>query len=79
MSLTQKEIEYLHDIGKMPDWYYYQINGKSFQENYITIHRQRQLQYRKLLVERQQQKELEKELDTTIEKVLDKALSKVFP
>lgn len=39
MSLTQKEIEYLHDIGKMPDWYYYQVNGKSFQENYISIHR----------------------------------------
>lgn len=39
MSLTQEEIEYLHDIGKMPDWYYYQVNGKSFQENYISIHR----------------------------------------
>lgn len=78
MSLTQKEIEYLHDTGKMPDWYYYQVNGKSFQENYITIHRQRQLQYRKLLVERQQQKELEKELDIAIEKALENAIGKLF-
>ena len=77
MSLTQKEIEYLHDIGKMPDWYYYQVNGKSFQENYISIHRQRQQEYKKLLVERQQQKELEKELDTAIGKALEKALNKL--
>lgn len=79
MSLTKEQIEYLHDSGLMPDMYYYQINGKSFQENYISIHRQRQLQYKKLLVEYQQQKQLEKDLDTVIEEAVDKALSKVFP
>ena len=78
MSLTQKEIEYLHDIGKMPDWYYYQVNGKSFQENYISIHRQRQQEYKKFMEERQQQKELEKELDTAIEEALEKALGKLL-
>lgn len=27
-------IEYYHDNGYMPDRYYYQLNGKSAQENY---------------------------------------------
>ena len=78
MSLTKEQIEYLHDSGLMPDMYYYQINGKSFQENYISIHRQRQQEYKKLLVERQQQKELEKQLDTAIEEAIDKAFGKLF-
>lgn len=34
VSLSQEQIEYLHSIGKMPDWVYYQINGKSAVENY---------------------------------------------
>lgn len=29
MSLTQSQIERLHDDGKMPDWIYYQVNGKT--------------------------------------------------
>jgi len=28
-------IEWYHDNGYMPDWAYYQQNGKSAQENYI--------------------------------------------
>ena len=78
MSLTKEQIEYLHDRGLMPDMYYYQINGKSFQENYISIHRQRQQQYKKFMEERQQQKELEKHLDTAIEEALEKALGKLL-
>lgn len=78
MSLTKEQIEYLHNAGLMPDMYYYQTNGKSFQENYIAIHRQKQQEYKKLLVERQQQKELEKELDTAIEEALEKALGKLL-
>ena len=78
MSLTKEQIEYLHDSGLMPDMYYYQINGKSFQENYISIHRQRQQEYKKLLVERQQQKELEKHLDIAIEEAVEKAVGKLF-
>lgn len=27
-------IEHLHDTGQMPDWIYYQVNGKSAWENY---------------------------------------------
>lgn len=34
MALSKEQIEYLHDTGKMPDWIYYQQNGKSASENY---------------------------------------------
>ena len=27
-------VEFYHDQGWMPDWAYYQLNGKSAQENY---------------------------------------------
>ena len=28
-------VEFYHDMGWMPDRYYYQLNGKSAEENYI--------------------------------------------
>ena len=37
MAFTPKEIEYLHDTGEMPDWIYYQQNGKTAQENYRRL------------------------------------------
>lgn len=32
--MNKREIEYYHNSGKMPDWAYYQVNGKSAEENY---------------------------------------------
>lgn len=34
MSYNKEQIEYLHYIGKIPDWAYYQQNGATVQENY---------------------------------------------
>ena len=31
--LSKEMLEYLHDSGQMPDWAYYQQNGKSASEN----------------------------------------------
>lgn len=42
MSFTAEQIEYYHDSGKIPDWIYYQINGKSAQENYNIQKRKQQ-------------------------------------
>ena len=36
MSYTLQEIEWLHDRGKMPDWAYYQLNGKTAEENFLA-------------------------------------------
>lgn len=30
-------LEYYHNTGKCPDWAYYQLNGKTAQENYQAI------------------------------------------
>ena len=39
MAFTPEEIERLHNSGKMPDWVYYQTNGKSAQPNWEEQHR----------------------------------------
>lgn len=33
--MNKQIINTLHDLGKTPDKYFYQINGKTAQENYI--------------------------------------------
>lgn len=37
MAFTDEHIEYLYKTGKMPQWAYFQQNGKTAQENYNTI------------------------------------------
>ena len=70
--MTDKEyIEYLHNSGKMPDWYYYQVNGKTFSENYIE-----QLNKRKADRELEKYKARRKaEIDAEIEKQIEEELT----
>lgn len=71
MAYSKETIEYLHDIGKMPDWIYYQQNGKSLQENYTNQKLKQQKQIEELLSNRHRQEEetkAEKELEAEIEK-----------
>lgn len=82
MAFTQQEIEYYHDRGLMPDWAYYQQNGKSAQENYIAQTRKIKDAAMERIREQQQQEALEKyvtemvedKLEDTLEKVLDDLL-----
>ena len=43
--MTLEEIEYYHDRGLMPDWAYYQQNGKSADENYRIIKQKMQREF----------------------------------
>lgn len=86
-----EEIERLHNSGKMPDWYYYQVNGKSAWENYAEqfnkISKKNQIEReleiykakRKAEIEAELEAELEKQIEEKaapeIEKVLDKLLA----
>ena len=36
MAYSLEMIEWLHNTGRMPDWAYYQQNGKSADENYAA-------------------------------------------
>lgn len=74
MAYTKEQIEYLHDIGKMPDWAYYQQNGTTAQENYnrqIQAFRNRLRDRKK---EEQQQKELQKQIQDKLEEILEDLL-----
>ena len=64
MAYTLEQIEWLHNNGWMPDWAYYQQNGKSAQANFAE-------QQRKIM-------EMEKKVEAEIEKKLDKALEKAL-
>lgn len=77
MAYSKEMIEYLHDTGKMPDWVYYQQNGKSLQENYNAQKLKQQKQIEELLNARSRREEearAEKELEAEIEKKVSDAL-----
>lgn len=44
--MEQQMIERLHNAGKMTDIIYYQVNGKTAQENYAEILTKRQKQFK---------------------------------
>jgi molecular chaperone GrpE (heat shock protein) len=81
MAYTQEQIEWLHDHGKMPDWIYYQVNGKSAQENYNEQHkkileryRAREEEARRQAEQKKAEAELEKEIEAKVEKTVEKVL-----
>ena len=64
-------IEYLHDSGKMPDAYYYQVNGKGIEENYIDIMRKRKgITARRNEIEKNIEKQIEKFISDTVDDIL---------
>ena len=65
MALTLEQIEYLHDIGKMPDWAYYQQNGKTAQQNYAE-------QKRKLRIKAEEQQKMEEDMYNIMKRVIKK-------
>lgn len=85
-----EEIERLHKTGKMPDWYYYQVNGKSATENLweqrqkikdkilkreqIDRELERYKERRKAAIEAELEKQIEEELAPAVEKALDDLL-----
>ena len=78
MAYTLEEIEYLHDMGLMEDWVYYQQNGKSAQENYNKQMRIQQLEYYKEMYSNLYEQKLEKELEYKLGNILDNTLDKLL-
>ena len=68
--MNQKDyLEYWHNNGKIPDRYYFQINGRTIQENYEEIRNKRQIEHSEIIGE---------QIETTIEEELEKAIGKMF-
>lgn len=86
MSFTAEQIEYYHDSGKIPDWIYYQINGKSAQENYNIqkrkqqkeIMEQLQTRRRRREQEAKEQRELEAEIERKACEMAEKAIEDIL-
>lgn len=76
--MDKQMIEYYHDNGLMPDWWYYQVNGKSAEENYIDIVNKRYRKYRDEVSLKREQEELEKQAEEELEKTLEKALDDIL-
>lgn len=75
--MTKEEIEYYHNSGLMPDWIYYQVNGKTAEENYRDILMKRNKEYRDLIVDRELEDTISKRLEETIDNCLDNIISKL--
>lgn len=75
--MTKEEIEYYHNSGLMPDWIYYQVNGKTAEENYRDILMKRNKKYRDLIVDRELEDTISKRLEETIDNCLDNIISKL--
>ena len=81
MAYTLEQIEYLHNRGLMPDWVYYQQNGKSAQANFneqtmkiIEDCRRREAEKQRKEEEKALEAEIEKQVEKAIEKALDELL-----
>lgn len=75
--MTKEEIEYYHNSGLMPDWIFYQVNGKTAEENYRDILMKRNKEYRDLIVDRELEDSISKRLEETIDNCLDNIISKL--
>lgn len=75
--MTKEEIEYYHNSGLMPDWIYYQVNGKTAEENYRDISMKRNKEYRDLIIDRELEDSISKRLEETIDNSLDNIISKL--
>ena len=73
-----KEIERLHDRGLMPDWWYYQVNGKSAEEYFNAQHKKMMEEYMAREREQEQKAAIEKYVNEVLEKNLEKCLEKAL-
>ena len=67
--------ELYYKLGLMPDWIYYQLNGKTAEENFIDIMNKRSLEYMNTSL-KSIELDIEKQLYNSIDKALDDILKK---
>lgn len=73
--MTIEEIEMYHDMGLMPDYAYYQQNGKSATENWNKQNAIFKKRYKEDILKEQYQDELENNIKKTLEDVLEGLLT----
>ena len=78
MALSRGELEYLHSIGRVPDWVYYQTNGDDPHWNYMRQKEAIRKKYLERESEQRMERELEKQIEAKLEKPLEKALDELL-
>lgn len=76
--MDKELIEYYYNNGEMPDWVYYQVNGKSATENYLDMVNKRDKKLREELLRQREKEELKKEIDAKLEDTLEKVLNELL-
>lgn len=78
IKLDKKQIEYLHNAGLMPDRYYYQLNGKTVNENYKTIKKKKQIDKELELYKARRKMEIDKQIEEELTPQIEKALDELL-
>lgn len=78
MNVDKEKIEYYHNNGSLPDWIYYQVNGKSMQENYIEQITKFTNECIERLNKQREREELEKEIEKQFSVAIDNILDDVL-
>ena len=63
-------------LGQCPDWAWYQLNGKSAQENYAEIMNERSRKFREEMIDRYKAKHQKEEDDEPINLVIESKVKK---
>lgn len=71
-------LEYYHNTGKCPHWAYYQLNGKTAQENYNAIGARRHAYFQELLNQERLEALVEKEVADRLEDTVADTLEDIF-
>lgn len=77
--MKEFDIERLHNSGLMPDWAYYQLNGRDAAENYMKQQQEKNKIDRGLeIYKRQRQEQIDDEIIKQIEAKLPPEIEKVI-
>lgn len=84
--MDKKEIERLHNAGKIPDRYYNQMNGKSMTENLFKQRKKSKERYQKKkqidremeIYKARRKAEIEQQINDEITPMIEKALDEIL-
>ena len=74
--MPSQELIHAREMGKVPDRYWYALNGKSAQENYAEIMNERSRKFREEMIDRYKAKHQKEEDDEPINLVIESKVKK---
>ena len=74
--MPSQELIRAREMGKVPDHIWYQVNGKTAQENYAEIMNERSRKFREAAMERYQAKHQKEEDDEPLNIVIEGKVKK---